>query len=145
MSTPDQDRLDALTEAIVERHLEADTPPNPKGFRLETFQTSPEWLDALVNRVTQKYSKQTYWIKCIDEREVPPLNTLLNGWIAVYARPGANEADVVCMDWIKEATNRRESNTILRLLTIKTESGLDHALEIAAWITRANYSFKETT
>ncbi len=114
----------------------------PKIYCLDSFKTSPEWLDAIVGRISQKYKQQTYWIKCIDERDLLPINTLLNGWICTYARPGNNEAHVVCMDWIKQPTNARQSMEVLRLLTIKTEKGMGHALEIANWITMANYSFQ---
>jgi hypothetical protein len=113
-------------------------------YRLDNFKTSQEWYDALLKRINQKYLQQVYWITGTEE-SLPPINTLLEGWMAVYARPGNNEADVVCMDWIKQPQHRTEPHKVMRLLTIKTESGLAHAIEMANWITLANYSMKEIT
>ncbi len=120
-------------------------PATAATYRLDNFKTSLEWYDALLKRINQKYKQQVYWISSEGGDVLPPINSMLDGWLHVYARPGNNEAHVVCMDWVKEPRSRTDTYTVVRLLTIKTESGLTHAIEMANWITLANYSMKEIT
>jgi len=114
-------------------------------YRLETYQDQRVWLDTLLKRLNQKYWQQVSWISSEGSDVLPPINDMLNGWIHVYARSGANEGHIVSVDWVKQPTRRIDPVRVVPIVTIKTESGLEHALEIANWITRAIYSFKEVT
>ncbi len=120
-------------------------PTMTPSYRLEAYKTSQEWYDALLKRINQKYRQQVYWISSEGSDVLPPINTMFDGWLYAYARPGANEAHIVGIDWIQRPKRRNDPHVVVPLITIKTESGLDHALEIANWITRAIYSFQEIT
>lgn len=112
--------------------------------------TSKEWITALMKRLRQKYGKQVYWIKCdydgSESGETGALTDLpsqddliMKGWLHVYARPGNNEAHVVIMEWVRHRGRPSDPHQVVRLLTVKDDQGLDHALEIANWLTLAVY------
>lgn len=109
-------------------------------LQLEAHTNAMAWHADLCAALEKAYGKSVYWINT--ETKLPPRDTLFNGWFHAYARPGNNEAHVCCLDWVAhpKRDQRDDSVTVLRMLTVKTESGLDHALEIAAWLTRATYA-----
>ena len=112
--------------------------------------TSTEWITALLKRLRQKFGRQVYWIKCDYDgsesgkaeahADLPSMDDLIvKGWDQVYVRPGNNEGHVVIMEWVRHRSRPGDPHQIVRLLTVKTESGLEHALEIANWLTLAVY------
>ncbi len=112
--------------------------------------TSTEWITALMKRLRQKYGNQTYWIKSdYDGREagesnipndLPDRNTIIcKGWLKVYVRPGNNEAHVIIMDWEQHKNRPTDPHVTRRLLTIKDDKGMEHALDLARWLTLAVY------
>lgn len=110
--------------------------------------TSTDWIKALLKRLRQKYEQQVYWINSAYDgsdrydslNDLPDRDTLImKGWLKVYVRPGNNEAHVVIVEWERHKHRPTDPHDMRRLLTIKDDSGLEHALEIAAWLTMAVY------
>jgi len=105
------------------------------------FTTSGEWLTALTEWLRKTHGKNVYWITSAgdvgrDLQLLPSRDSLImKGWLHAYARPGSNEAHIVCLDWQRHGS----AAPPLMLIQIKTEMGMAHAITIAGMITQAIY------
>jgi hypothetical protein len=130
------------TQTDTERHA-FDISSHPWNER-----TSTDWITALTKRMRQKYGQQVYWISCDFDSshhrprpiKLPSRDELIcKGWFKVYVRPGNNEAHFVIMEWERHRTRPGDPHQTIELVIIKDDRGIEHALDIARWLTLALY------